>query len=442
MRAIFSTFIIALITSKSAFSCDQKYFTAIDFLTPYSKLYSSQSRVLPSLSIPNTVKEGTNSLTEALNYIDTYSINKYIDAVLNGSMPMTYYLLKDEVTALDLARNNNADVKQVERLIEAGVKHSLTYWIVQLETSSSKVEVLKQFVSSGEDLNGFRLYMNDKSLSVISFAILKKNYSLLEFAVNYGVEPITGDLISLEGYGVEDRLKISDFININQYQSAYEYQEEHRQSLLNYVEERPDFLFTHACSETKPAWSITEKQYLEALEKISEAEKNILSTLHNLNPLFAEVHYRRDLRSTLNELQVIEVAQVNDIKEFSTDNLYLVGKYRRLIVEELLNQGALETFSYTEKALNKPYLFFRLNSLAYIVQNDKAKLLSLQKHFPKIFNVTLGGKNLSYYIMLNEVPDDFKRWYLNHFPQPVSEVGLSIAEYRKMRNQTAVGSNM
>lgn len=442
MRAIFSTFIIALITSKSAFSCDQKYFTAIDFLTPYSKLYSSQPRVIPSLSNPNTVKEGTNSLSEALNYIDTNGINKYIDAVLNGSMPMTYYLHKDEVTALDLAQNNNAAVEQIERLIEAGVKHSLTHWIVQLETSSSKVEVLKQFISSGEDLNGLMLYMNNKSLNVISFAILKKNYSLLEFAVNNGVEPITGDLISLEGYGVEDRLKISDFININQYMEAYKVQEHHRQSLLNYVEERPDFMFTSSCSEPKPIRSVTENQYLEALEKVGETEKNILLALHHLNPLFAEVHYRRDLRSALNELQVKVVAQVSEIKEFSTDNLYFVGKYRRLIVEELLNQGVLETFSYTEDALIKPYLFFRLGSLAYIIQDDKAKLLSLKKHFPKIFNVTLGGKNLSYYIMLNEVSDDFKRWYLKHFPQPISEVGLGLTEYKQMRNHEIISSSI
>lgn len=453
MRNVFNALCCLLSFNSFAYGeCDNLYF--LNFLShdPNSPTIVSKHDISPKKLIEK--KEHLNSYKEALDYLATNGIEKYVSQVFNGTYPTEIVLRGRVYSLLDLAVSNKASNELLNTIFNSGV--NLTNLGISNLLSTRKIDESIKLIEkySDNDLNQLSFLNNNKKYSITNFLLLKKDVKSVKYIhdnlqnkINFLDNLYFENLVDLKQFNIDEKIELSQIIDIKEYNKKYreiDISDKKNEEFVNNLKyDYSIYSLYYPCSKIIDWSSIN----IIGATPLSELTKILKEKDININSIDLSIIKEKNLTGIVEDyLLFIYIQQYYSDQKFNFVNnfdLALVGKNSDLPtenVEEIILNAQGVTLQELKFILgngqwvknNPKYSLMRVSS--YILRNRNFKVIEeLAKHSDFIED-KLFGRNFTYYVLRhsNDIVD-----YTNFeklLPKPLSNIGMSIKDINKIRS--------
>lgn len=393
--------------------------------------------------------------------LNSIGIEEYVKSALTGKEKDYITISGNNYNLLDVAIIKDANEQTIAQLYQIGYYVSPQVIPIIYKTTNflKVIEIINTMTIDG--LENILIEYRGGAYSVTNFFLLEKDFKALNYlAKNYNFDANSnsqiGDMIDVDQFKIEYRLKASKYIDLQQYEKLYNQQLNQKQKYLSnkntFDHEYNVYSLKHNCKSLSRVWEAKVKYAIKL---------SVINSLVENSDLDIEKAQKKELLA-LTKNPVIEeyLANLVDLREVNKSTLKakFINSFDSLTRKEInLFLSDRSHFYYDNTGLTlKEYLFLKhqykwesdtiemsLNRLAYFLINNEYDL-SNKKNISLIIQLNLEnekGKNLSYYLLKHAVTNENIKAIYKYLPEPSALYGLNPLEMLHIKLELYNGLN-
>lgn len=423
-------------TIANTIECDltkQIDFVGVDFAWPYNGILGKSMNIRQFFN-----EQDAANRIQVSEVIKEKGVVSYLEGVVSGTYPGTFSLFNFNANALDIAKLWNVSPKLINEISASGYRLSNYYWVTKLKSNKGSIKLLQEYLTYENDINTFYVVVGNKRLSFGNYALMQKNIDLFRAFLLHGGDPLVGDLVNIEHYDIEERLKLAGLINLEEYVNKYKLQ---TLVLRNKPDTHSDFVFSEVC-EPLVEWTLPSQMIDHEISKAKlKCKDNYLNCLNETNPLLAEIAIRRDRKQKLQDFDIKAITKETELETFDKNTLYYVEEKGLLYVELLIETQTLHRHIDKIRKVTQKSNLYRLEQVSFLIADNYQLTKYLQQYMPEIFEEIYLGKNLAHYVFLNASKDEYLKWFFKDVSRPKTKLGVSLLFKNRVKSIVDAGAH-
>lgn len=351
-----------------------------------------------------------------------------------------------DFNTLELALIYDIGDDYVESLAALGYRVSKSSLTILLENKGDEafIDLLKKHYDGNK--HELLIYISGRSFSLTNYLLSKKRFELIkklqdELNVDASSNSLQGDMVNLDGYSINERLVISDFIDLRVYGEVFNRKELQRKDRLKKIKLAFDnykhYNFYNRCRyqdvDFTKAKFIGAVGFGELKEKIKGLDLDGSLKLFQGQPIYQDyVSYLFSIDNIDDKPSVF----LDDFKRVPSEELYgYVNDQEHAYYSR--NGISVNEFYFLHRngSWKEQKQLFNITRVAGYLSENKWLISRLSKNkLDSLSGLYLYGKNFSFYYLQGETDvEEFKK-AVTVFGAPKSEFGINILEWYSVKS--------